>query len=99
MELVWANCRSFNAAASPICKLCSDAESNALRKWVAADLPGPTREAAESARAAIDSARAPAAETGNGPQQQKRKKKKTNDAVSPYLWVHNADCMLWMPAS
>ena len=41
IQLVWANCRTFNAPASPICRLCAESEEALARKWAAAGLPGP----------------------------------------------------------
>ena len=41
IQLVWANCRTFNAAASPICRLCGEAEAATLHGWAAASLPVP----------------------------------------------------------
>lgn len=46
IQLVWSNCRTFNAAASPICSMAAESEKALTRKWAAAGLPGPVAAAA-----------------------------------------------------
>ena len=69
VQLTWANCRAFNAPASPICRLCAESEAAVLRKWAAASLPVPTGVPPGA------TASASAQETG-GPSLPKAKRKK-----------------------
>lgn len=70
IQQVWTNCRLFNAAASPICKLCAESEDAMLRKWAAAGLPIPGQPHAPGAGALAPT-----------PAQPKRKKQKLDAQV------------------